>query len=322
MGHEVVGLSLRVYDASGTSASAGGRCCGPRDLEDARRVAAHLGIAHYLLDRERAFHDAVVADFVAEYARGRTPNPCVRCNERIKFGPLLRHARALGCDVLATGHYARVRRTGSGPTLHRAADRAKDQSYFLFALGEAVLERVDFPLGAMTKADVRAAARAQGLPVADKPESMEICFVPDGDHAAFVRARAPGAAGHIVTEDGRAIGRHAGLHLFTVGQKRGTGGRTVLRLEPEAARVVVGPEHAVFSDRARVGDLRWIGARPDGEPRALIQVRHRHEPAPARLRLDGATAEVRFDAPVRALAPGQAAVFYEGDRVLGGGWIE
>ena len=321
----MIGLSLRLYDARGSAASIGGRCCGPRDLEDARRVACRLGIAHYVLDWEQRFHDEVIADFVSEYARGRTPNPCVRCNERVKFGPLLRRARALGCETLATGHYARLRRSPAGVSLHRAADAAKDQSYFLFALQDVLLEALDFPLGEMTKSEVRAVARAAGLPVADKPESMEICFIPDGDHAAFVQARIPALPGDVVTEEGRIVGRHPGVHAFTVGQKKGVpggGGRTVLRLEVANSRVVVGPEAEVFSDRACIGDVRWIGARPERELRAFVQVRHRHAAAAAAVNPRDRGAEVRFDSPVRAVTPGQAAVFYEGDRVLGGGWIQ
>jgi tRNA-specific 2-thiouridylase len=248
----------------------------------------------------------------------------VRCNERVKFGPLLRRARALGCERLATGHYARLDRTAGGVALRRAADAAKDQSYFLFALETDLLGRLEFPLGDTTKAEVRAAARAAGLPVADKPESMEICFVPDGDAAAFVAARIPTRPGEVVTEDGAVVGTHQGVHAFTVGQRRGVpggGGRTVLRLDAARGRVVVGAEERVFSLRTHVEDVRWLH-RPDGdELRASVQVRHRHVPAPARVRLRDSAADVVFDRPVRAIAPGQAAVFYQGDRVLGGGWI-
>src|SRR5262245_31192466 len=218
-GHRVVGMTLRLYDARGTAASAGGRCCGPRDIEDARAVCAHLGVPFYVVDHEEEFRRAVIDDFVAEYAAGRTPNPCVRCNEHVKFGPLLRRARALGATRLATGHYARL----EGGRLRRAVDAAKDQSYFLFAMPPSVREATIFRLGGLTKDEVRAHAARLGLPNAAKPESQEICFVPDGDHAAFVERRAGVAPGEIVDRDGVVVGRHDGVHRFTVGQRRGLG---------------------------------------------------------------------------------------------------
>ncbi|MEK6608407.1 MAG: tRNA 2-thiouridine(34) synthase MnmA [Myxococcota bacterium] len=339
-GYDVVGLAMRLYDASGTLASAGGRCCGPRDLEDARRVAARLGIAFYVLDYVERFRTAVIDDFVSEYTQGRTPNPCVRCNERVKFGPLMRRARALGAEFLATGHYARIDHTsmrgavagaGARPALLRAADADKDQSYFLFALDEEALAYLRFPVGALSKTEVRAAARRAGLCVADKPESMEICFVPDGDHATFVARRAGAAApsaGDVVDLAGRVVGRHAGVHRFTVGQRRGLGDvatpgdrRTVVRIDAASARVVVGARADATRGALRVRDVRWIGARPERAIDALVQVRHRARPAPARVAATGGEADVVFGAADVLAAPGQAAVFYDGDRVLGGGWI-
>jgi tRNA-specific 2-thiouridylase len=322
-GHRVVGLTLRLYDAAGTVASAGGRCCGPRDLEDARQVCAHLGIPFYVVDHAREFGRAVIDDFVAEYAAGRTPNPCVRCNEHVKFGPLLRRARALGARRLATGHYARL----EGGRLRRAVDEAKDQSYFLFAMPPEDRADVLFPLGAMTKDEVRGHAARLGLPVAAKPESQEICFVPDGDHAAFVAQRVAAQPGAIVTEDGAVVGAHGGVHGFTVGQRRGlrvAGGTPlyVLAVDAAARRVTVGPRASLARARVEVEDVRW----PDGAPAepfaAAVQVRHRQRAVPARVTPRPGGASVELDQPLESgAAPGQAAVFYRGDEVLGGGWI-
>jgi tRNA-uridine 2-sulfurtransferase len=328
-GARVVGLTMRLYDAKGTAASTGGRCCGPRDIEDARRVAMHLDIPFYVCNYEAEFTARVVDDFVAEYASGRTPNPCVRCNQHIKFTPLLKRARALGCDTLATGHYARIVGGDDGVLrLGRAVDRGKDQSYFLFNMPHAALAAVRFPLGGMTKDEVRAHARRLGLPNCDKPESQEICFVPDGDYAGFVARRAPAAAGEIVDFDGRALGTHDGVHRFTVGQRRGIGvsagdgdPRYVVSVDALTRRVTVGPPAALDRDTIDVTDLAWSGPLPSGELRASVQVRYRHPPAPATITINDARAHVRFDTPERAPAPGQAAVFYAGETVLGGGFI-
>jgi tRNA-specific 2-thiouridylase len=254
-GERVVGITMRLYDARGTSASSGGRCCGPRDVEDARKVASHLGIPFYVVDYEEEFARAVVADFVGSYAAGRTPNPCVRCNQHIKFTPLLRRARALGATALATGHYARI---ADGPLLKRARDPAKDQSYFLFGMPADSLGYVRFPLGELTKEEVRGHARRLGLPNADKEESQEICFVPDGDHAGFVAARAPEVArpGAILDGDGAVVGRHDVVHRYTIGQRRGLGAgpaangqapapRYVVALDARAGTVTVGDEAAL-----------------------------------------------------------------------------
>jgi tRNA (5-methylaminomethyl-2-thiouridylate)-methyltransferase len=330
-GYEVIGATLRLYDASGTSASVGGRCCGPRDIEDARATAALLGIPHHVIDESEAFRYGVIDDFVAAHAAGRTPNPCVRCNEKLKFGPLLAFADAVGADTLATGHYARLEQGPSGPRLGRAVDRDKDQSYFLFGVRPELFARVQFPLGDRTKDEVRAIARRFRLPNADKPDSNEICFIPDGDHLAFVKARGgAGPAGTIVDDaTGAPIAAHGGTHAFTIGQRRGLPGgsaerRFVLRVDVAKGEVRVGPRERLARDRISVADVRWLEpAQGAGALRCTVQIRHHAaalrgsvEPAP------GGAAMVRLDEPAFGVAPGQAAVFYGDDeRVLGGGWV-
>ena len=331
-GYDVVGVTLRLYDASGTAASIGGRCCGPRDIEDARATAAHLGIPHHVIDESAAFQAAVIDDFVAEYRAGRTPNPCVRCNEKIKFAPLLAFADAIGACALATGHYARLGTVGEGVVLGRARDADKDQSYFLFGVRPEVLARVRFPLGELTKDQVRALARRFGLPNADKPDSQQICFVPDGDHVGFVAARGgAGPAGRIVDDaTGAPLGDHAGTHAFTVGQRRGVpaaadGRRFVLRIDAATGEVRVGPRERLGRDQLRVSSVRWLDPGAAGTARrCAVQIRHHAAAAPAWIEPDGEGATlVRLDQPAFGVAPGQAAVFYDGDdRVLGGGWIE
>lgn len=330
-GYEVIGATLRLYDASGTAASIGGRCCGPRDIEDARATAAHLGIPHHVIDESDAFQTHVIDDFVAEHRVGRTPNPCVRCNERLKFGPLLGFADAVGAAALATGHYARLELGADGPALGRARDRDKDQSYFLFGVRPEILSRVRFPLGEKTKEEVRAVARRFGLPNADKPDSQEICFIPDGDHLGFLAARGgAGPAGAVVDDlTGARVGDHDGTHRFTVGQRRGVPGgagerRFVLRIDGASGEVRVGPRERLARDLLRVADVRWLDARASGAGRrCVVQIRHRATPLPAWIEPaeDGDTV-VRLEEPAFGAAPGQAAVFYDGgDRVLGGGWI-
>ncbi|HEX5060832.1 MAG TPA: tRNA 2-thiouridine(34) synthase MnmA [Kofleriaceae bacterium] len=326
-GHRVVGMTMRLYDARGTAASSGGRCCGPRDIEDARAVCAHLGIPHYVIDLAAEFGDAVVEDFVEAYLAGETPNPCVKCNQHIKFTPLLQRARAIGADVLVTGHYAQI----IDGQLYRGLDAGKDQSYFLFSMPGHELTSVRFPLGGMTKDEVREHALRLGLPNAVKPESQEICFVPDGDYAGFVaatalrRGRTLPTTGTIVHEDGRVVGQHEGVHKFTVGQHRGLGNLTtkdklfVTAIDPARAEVRVGPREAAEKHELAVRDLRWLSA-PQTALTAQVQVRHRGTPISADVTVEGDHATVRLSAPTVA-APGQAAVFYAGDRVLAGGWI-
>jgi tRNA-specific 2-thiouridylase len=334
-GVEVVGVTLKLYDASGTSASMGGRCCSPRDIEDARATAAALGFPHYVIDESAAFARSVMDDFVQEHRAGRTPNPCVRCNERLKFSPLLHFAKAVGASGLATGHYARLRRDGVAapwPQLLRAVDRDKDQSYFLFGVRPALLADVRFPLGDKTKSEVREIARRFRLPNADKPDSQEICFIPDGDHKAFLEARGgAGRAGSVVDEQGTPLGRHQGTHRFTVGQRRGVPAvdgarRFVLRIDPGSGDVVVGPRASLGRTALRVSDVRWTTppVSPDQGPlRCEVQIRHRAPPAPGWVRDPLArSVDVELDHPAHGVAPGQAAVFYDGDRVLGGGWID
>lgn len=333
-GHRVVGMTMRLYDASGTVASAGGRCCGPRDIEDARRVCRHLGIPFYVVDFEADFTRDVIDEFVDAYLDGETPNPCVKCNQHIKFTPLLRRARAMGADQLATGHYARIEPTESGSfRLRRGVDASKDQSYFLFSMPLDELGAVLFPLGHLGKDEVRDKAREYGLPNATKAESQEICFVPDGDYAGFV-ARQAGVRrlavlgeGDIVDERGAVLGRHRGIHHYTVGQRRGLGGIGrgtpvyVIRIDRETNQVVVGPRKSAERGSLDVRDVRWLDGVP-GEPvRAAVQVRHRARPVAAEITADGDRARVTFLENEVLAAPGQAAVFYRDDMVLGGGWI-
>lgn len=334
-GQRVVGMTMRLYNAAGTTASVGGRCCGPRDIEDARRVCEHLDIPHYIIDFEDAFSRAVVDNFVDAYLAGDTPNPCVKCNQYIKFTPLLNRARALGAEVLATGHYARLEPDESGRTrLRRGADPGKDQSYFLFSMPPAELDAIRFPLGALSKDHVRAEAERLGLPNASKADSQEICFVPDGDYPEFVERAATTrgltipVAGPIVDLEGNEVGRHRGIHRYTIGQRRGLGdvsidGRPVyvVRVEPGANRVVVGPRERAEEPVLRIGAVRWLVDRRVEPFDAAVQVRHRAEPIAARLIPSGKTLIAELEATTVA-APGQAAVIYEGDAVVAGGWIE
>ncbi|MGP1284056.1 MAG: tRNA 2-thiouridine(34) synthase MnmA [Parasphingopyxis sp.] len=321
-GAEVIGITLQLYD-HGEATGRTGSCCAGQDIRDARAVAEKLGIAHYVFDYESRFRESVIDDFADEYMAGRTPIPCIRCNQSVKFRDLLGMARDLGADCLATGHYVRRVIGDGGPELHRAHDPARDQSYFLFATTKDQLDYLRFPLGGLPKAEVRDIAKELGLAVALKPDSQDICFVPDGDYATIVKKMRPeaGEGGEIVTRSGEVLGEHQGLIHFTVGQRRGLeiGGQPeplyVVKLEPETRRVVVGPKSALAVRAARIEDLNWLGDGFEGEMTA--KVRSLAKPAPAYF--DGET--VTFDAPEYGVAPGQAAVLYAGDRVMGGGWI-
>jgi tRNA-specific 2-thiouridylase len=330
-GHDVVGLSMQLYDQQ-EGRETFGSCCSLDDLHDARRVAARIGIPHYIVNFEREFDALVVRNFVDEYAAGRTPIPCVHCNADLKFATLAERAAGFGAAAVATGHYARVdfdeetRRF----RLLRSADRDKDQTYFLFSLTQDQLAHALFPVGALTKTDVRAEARRLGLAVADKPDSHEICFVPNGDAGGFVERHlpAPVTDGEIVDSGGRVLGRHRGLHRYTVGQRRGLGLSTgaplyVLRLDPADTRVVVGPREELGRRDLTASGVNWIaGAPPDRPRRVTARIRHRHTDAPATVTADASGhASLTFDDPQLAVTPGQAVVFYDGDEVLGGGWI-
>jgi len=336
LGYEVIGITLQLYD-HGQAVGRKGACCAGQDIHDARDVAAGLGIPHYVLDYESRFRDQVMDDFADAYLRGETPIPCVRCNQTVKFRDLLATARELGADVLATGHYARRDDGKAGAELHRAADETRDQSYFLFTTTGAQLDLLRFPLGGLPdKAATRALAQRFGLAVADKPDSQDICFVPDGDYARVIEKLRPGAAepGDIVDMGGNVLGRHDGIIHYTIGQRRGLGigGRSgaegdalyVIRLEADARRVVVGPRDALGVGSITLREVNWLGDGPlNGDPLAvMVKVRSTHRPVAATVAaIEGDGARVVFDSPEPGVSPGQAAVFYDGSRVLGGGWI-
>ncbi len=324
-GDEAIGVTMNLAGSSS-------RCCSLEDADDARRVAGRLGMRFYVANYHERFQREVIDEFANAYLAGRTPIPCVACNQRFKFEYLLERAKVFGAAAVASGHYARVDRDPETERfrLRRAVDAHKDQTYFLFGLSQAQLAAVEFPLGAMHKAEVRARARSLGLATADKPESQEICFVPDGDYAGAVERARPDALpgeGEIVDLAGRVLGRHRGIHHFTVGQRRGLGIAGAERiyvtaLDAARNRVVVGGERELEAPVAVVSQVSWIaGAPPASGARAQVKIRHQHAGAAARIEVRGDAALVHFDAPVRALAPGQAAVFYQGDVVLGGGWI-
>ncbi|MEQ8433844.1 MAG: tRNA 2-thiouridine(34) synthase MnmA [Oceanicaulis sp.] len=333
-GYDVVGMTLQLYD-HGEAIHRKGACCAGQDIHDARRVAEAMGFPHYVLDYETRFREAVIEDFADTYLAGSTPIPCVRCNQSVKFADLLATSKQLGADALATGHYIRRAMTGNRAELRRAADAGKDQSYFLFATTAEQLDYLRFPLGHLEKDQTRALAAAMGLVVAAKPDSQDICFVPDGDYAAVVEKVRPGASrpGEIVHVDGRVLGVHEGVIRYTVGQRRGLGVSVgeplfVVRLDAAAAQVVVGPREALDVRRIALKDVNWIGDGDLSDADGLavgVKVRSTRPPSPAVLEIgsDGAV-HVLLDQGEEGVAPGQACVFYDApghDRVLGGGWI-
>ncbi len=348
-GHDVIGVSMQLYPSTRDHGAHGlviprsghatadegqrwGTCCTMDDLLDARRVAATIGIPHYIVNFESQFGEHVIANFVREYVHGRTPIPCSHCNSDLKFAELLDRAKAYDAEQLATGHYARIERDDRGRYhLYRGADNSKDQTYFLFSLTQEQLSRAAFPVGHLDKPSVRAHAERLKLHVTQKPDSQEICFVPDGDYAAFVERQAPEATrpGTVVAADGRVLGTHAGVHRFTIGQRKGLGLSSseplyVTAIHPEAGQVVVGSREDLGRTSLTASTVNWIsGEAPSDWRRVTAQIRHRHAAAPAKVRgTDDGRAELEFDAPQTAVTPGQAVVFYDRDEVLGGGWID
>ena len=332
-GHEVIGLTMQIWDYSTFTADHGesfGTCCSLDDVHDARRVAEAIGIPFYVVNFEKEFQRQVIDRFCDDYFAGRTPNPCVLCNQKLKFERLLRRARELEADRLATGHYARVVATDGCYQLRKGRDIHKDQSYFLYTLDQAQMERVRFPLGDLTKEEVRAHAARFNLPVAEKAESQDICFVPDGDYVRFLEEERGGGQmnGAIVhVADGRVLGQHLGTYRYTIGQRRGLGiawphPLFVVGIDAENRRVLVGEREHLACDRLEVGDVVWGGTPPETAIEASCRIRYRHREVPARIEpLPGDRARVRFEEPQYGVTPGQAAVFYRGDLVLGGGAI-
>jgi tRNA-specific 2-thiouridylase len=328
-GYDVVGVHMSLWCEEKQGRGAQRRsCCSVDDLHDAGEVCRELGIPFYVFNFQDQFQASVVDYFCREYLRGRTPNPCLACNEHLKFNYLLRRAQALGSRYLATGHYARIRRDVAGYHLLKGVDPERDQSYFLYMLGQEDLCHLLFPLGGYTKGEVRDIAAQRGLSVAEKPDSVEICFVPDGDYRRFIESRFPSSPGDIVDDEGRVLGRHQGLSRYTIGQRKGLGlcggsKMYVVAVDAVSNRLVVGPEDCLYSTVLKAGAVRWVGREmPEGVLDVTARIRYRSPEAAARVYSGNGCAEVRFEEAQRAIAPGQAVVFYSGEEVLGGGIIE
>jgi len=331
-GYDVVGATMKTFCYSGGEAHSK-TCCGLDGITDARRVSDALGIPHYVFDVEEDFKRDVIDDFVSEYARGRTPNPCVRCNSNTKFKDLMERGRLLGCDGIASGHYVRIdHKDASAPALYRGVDTSKDQSYFLWGLPIEMLPRLHFPLGDLTKPQVREQARELGLVTADKPESQEICFVPTGDYRDLLEKRLETRhpalePGLIVTRDGEVLGEHTGYANFTIGQRKGLGGGFgqplyVIEIRADSREVIVGPAQECASQGVEIGEVNWLATPPPEHSPIRVQIRYRATAVPATLHSTEGRVILAFDEVQRAVTPGQSAVFYQGERVLGGGRIE
>ena len=328
-GYDVVGVTMKLYSLDQADLPDYYRgCCTVDDVEDARIVCHRLGIPHYVLNVQREFQEHVIDYFCSEYQQGRTPHPCIACNDKIKFNFLATRASILDAKYVATGHYARIEDGPEGFSLKKGLDAAKDQSYVLFGMGQEELGRTLMPIGSYSKEDIRQLALEADFPNAEKPDSQDICFIPFGDYKAFLEERVATAGGDIVDQDGMVLGQHKGIEFFTVGQRRGlgvTGAEPlyVLRVEPETGRVVVGPEKALYRDSFTVSRVNYVAGQAPTEPTPVkVKIRYKFEEAPAVLYPQTAGATVRFEKPQRAITPGQAAVFYLGDTVLGGGFID
>ena len=330
-GYEVIGVTMRLWTVESESSYASSkRCCSVEDVEDARRVCQTIGVPHYVMNFEREFQSHVVDYFCREYDRGRTPHPCLACNDKIKFDFLLRRAMFLDADYIATGHYARIRPNGTGKKLLKGLDGGKDQSYVLFTLTQGELERLLLPVGEYAKDRIRAIAADAGLPVADKPDSQDICFIPDGDYRKFVGQRTKPKSGHLVDADGAVLGPHPGVQFFTIGQRRGLGlaGNTgspmyVVKIDPNSNEITLGPEEALFRSDLWASRMYFTsGKTPVGPLDVTAKIRYKASESPATLTPRGEWAEVRFKEPQRAVTPGQAVVFYDGEEIVGGGIIE
>lgn len=328
-GFDVVGVTMKLYSLDHVDLPASYQgCCTLDDVEDARAVCRRLDVPHYVLNVQREFQTHVIDYFCREYKNGRTPHPCIACNDKIKFNFLMNRAKALQADYVATGHYARIDRTEAGCVLRKGLDVDKDQSYVLFGMGQQEMAQTLMPVGAYTKGDIRRMALEADFPNAEKPDSQDICFIPLGDYKAYLSQRSTGTPGDIVDLHGEVLGHHKGIEYFTVGQRRGLGidvgePQYVVKVDADANRVVVGPEHSLYNDRLWASKVNYTsGVAPEGPVNVTVKVRYKSHEAPAVLQANGDEALVRFEEPQRALTPGQAVVFYQGDVLVGGGIIE